>query len=342
VVFRADRAQDGAMRLLHRPAPLSLEEVEGWRAWSVVERDGSYVLSSLTRAEAWEPGRPFVATCTRKQHDAPGARCSCGVYAAADRDELARLGRIAGAAIGRVSLWGRLVEHSRGYRAGSAYPTRIRLVCVVCLGEGHGEPATAVERDTSGDRTRLRPLCDRHADGASLPSARPIEVALLAAYQIDSLPDAPIRQIRRADRPRRGRRVVALAAAAAVAATVAIGALAFAREPKTAKSAALLPPPGLVAHAGRQNGPIPRTGDGLRTVTHAKLVALSPFPTLHCGTITANGVVPTYSCADPSSDAFVENFGPAGEHRYGTCDKQAVAKTRRGDRILCWWPLPTS
>src|SRR5690242_8713747 len=134
---------------LRRPPPLSLEEVEGWRAWSVVERDGVFVLSSLTRAETWEPGRPFVATCARTQHDAPGARCSCGVYAAADSDELARLGRIAGAALGQVSLWGRLVEHSRGYRAEAAYPTRIRLVCVACLSEGRGEPATVVERDTS-------------------------------------------------------------------------------------------------------------------------------------------------------------------------------------------------
>ena len=133
------------------------------------------------------------------------------------------------------------------------------------------------------------------------------------------------------------RRYAVLAAAAAVSLSVAIGAVALtrAREPAT-NSVPPLPPPGLVAHAGRQNGPIPRIGDGLRTVTHAKLAALSPFPTLHCGTMTATGVVATLSCADPSSNVFVENYGPAGEHRFGTCDKRTIAKTVRGDRILCW------
>src|SRR6478609_5779447 len=174
VAVPAARAQDGAVRAFAGSVPLSLDEVEGWRAWSVVERDGAYVLSSLTRAEAWEPGQPFAAACTRTRHEAPGRRCSCGVYAAADPNELARLGRIAGAAIGQASLWGRLVEHSRGYRAAAAYPTRLRLVCVACLSDGRGEPAAVVDRDTSGERARLRPLCETHAGSASLPSARPL------------------------------------------------------------------------------------------------------------------------------------------------------------------------
>jgi hypothetical protein len=328
------------MQLLPRPAPLSLEEVEGWRAWSVVERDGGFVLSSLTRAETWEPGRPFVATCNRKHHDAPGARCSCGVYAAADPNELARLGRIAGAAIGQVSLWGRLVEHSRGYRAATAYPTRLRLVCVACLSDGRGEPAAVVDRDTSGERARLRPLCETHAGNASLPSARPLEAAVLASYQVDLLPDASVRRIQRAPERRSVRRVVALAAVAAI---VAIGPFAFARDRTPAPNpVALLPPPGLVAHAGRQTGPVPRTGDGLRTVTHAKLSALSPFPTVHCGTRTSTGVKPTLSCADPASNVFVQNVGPADEHRFGTCNADTVTVTQRGDHLLCWRSLPTA
>jgi hypothetical protein len=339
VVFRADRAQDGTMQPFHRRMPLSLEEVEGWRAWSIVERDGAYLLSSLTRAASWEPGRPFIATCERKRHEAPGARCSCGVYAAADPDELARLGRIAGAAIGQVSLWGRLVEHSRGFRAAAAYPTRIRLVCVACLGEGHGEPAAVVERDASSARMRLQPLCATHAEGrTTLPSAGSVEAALLAAYQVDVLPDASVRQIRRAAAPR-GKRVAAVAAAVIA---VALGVLAFGRGGAPAPNELVsIPPPGVVAHAGRQDGPVSRTGDGLRTVTHAKLAALSPFPTVHCGTITATGVSPTLSCADPSADVFVENFGPAGEHRFGTCTKRTVVKTLQGDRILCWRALAT-
>ena len=330
------------MRLLSRAIPLSPVEVDGWRAWSVVERDGAYVLSSLTRAEVWEPGRPFAAACTRRPHEAPGRRCSCGVYAAADPNELADLGRIAGAAIGQVSLWGRLVEHSRGYRAAAAYPTRIRLVCVACLSDGRGEPADFVDRDTSGGRTRLHPLCRAHAADVALPPARPVEAALLAAYQVDLLPDRSVRHIRRGEARPRPRRAVTWVAAA-VAVSVLAGAVAFERHRDTsATPAAVIPPPGLAAGAGRQDGPIARTGtDALRTVPRAKLSALSPFPSVHCGTITPTGVEPTLSCADPASNVFVENIGPADEHRFGTCGADTAVITQRGDHLLCWRLLPS-
>ena len=343
LAFGAIRAQDGTVPTVRRSPPLSPEEVEGWRAWSVVERDDGYVLSSLTRAEVWEPAEPFTAACSRSRHHAPGRRCSCGVYAAVDPDELARLGRIAGAVVGQVSLWGRMVEHSRGYRAATAYPTRLRLVCVVCLGEGHGEPAAVVDRDATSARTRLRPLCLDHAEGRSLPSAHPIEAGLLSAYHVEVLPDTSVRRIRRPNAAPPGRRVAALVGAAVVVMSVLVGVFALARhqEPVPVPAVAL-PPPGLVAPPGRQAGPIPRTGDGLRTMTHAKLFALSPFPTVHCGTMTAAGVAPTFSCADPASNVFVENVGPATEHRAGTCDRHTVAITQRGDRVLCWRALQPS
>jgi hypothetical protein len=212
----------------------------------------------------------------------------------------------------------------------------------VCLSKGHGEPAVVVDREASGERTRLRPLCETHAGGATLRAAAPVEAALLAAYRVDVLPDARVRRIRREPDPRRVRRVGVLAAAAALAFAVAIGVAVFGhgREP-TAAAGPSFPPPGVVAHAGRQDGPVARTGDGLRTVTHAKLAALSPFATVHCGTITPNGVQRTLSCADPSSDVFVENFGPVGEHRFGTCTEHTVAKTVEGDRILCWRAMST-
>jgi hypothetical protein len=325
-----------------RSPPLSPEEIEGWRAWSVVERDGGYVLSSLTRAETWAPGEPFVAACSRKRHDAPARRCSCGVYAASDPGELARLGRIAGAAVGQVSLWGRLVQHSRGYRAGAAYPARVRLVCVVCLGEGHGEPADVVDRDASGERVRLRPLCEPHAKGAALPAARPIEAALLDAYQVDLMPDASVRQIQRTIVAKgSSRRLAAWAVAAvlAVSAIVAVGAMARPPEPSSSSFAGL-PPRAVWAHAGRREDPSSVTSDAPRTLPLSKYRYLSPFPTLHCGMITSNDVEQTLSCLDPSADVFVEDVGPAGAHREGTCSSHTVGRTRRGDRILCWRPLP--
>jgi hypothetical protein len=261
------------MRPFGRSPTLFPEEVDGWRAWSVVERDGSFFLSSLTRAEDWTPGEPFVATCSRRRHGAPGRRCSCGVYAAADRNELARLGRIAGAAIGQVSLWGQVAEHTRGYRAGAAYPSRIRLVCSVCLAAGVGEPAVAIAREHSSGRTRVRPLCLAHApDEGSLPPAGVVEAQLLAAYGIDLVPEASVRAIHREQRSwsvPRARWLVAavLTAAMFVAGAVYVNGPSKPSEGTSAAAATTVP-----AQRWHPERPLPlaRNGDALQTIPNAR------------------------------------------------------------------------
>ena len=37
------------------------------------------------------------------------------------------------AVLGRVALWGRVIEHEHGYRARFAYPQRLRLICQFCF-----------------------------------------------------------------------------------------------------------------------------------------------------------------------------------------------------------------
>jgi hypothetical protein len=328
-------------------APLSPEPVEGWRAWSVVEGDGELRLSSLTRAESWEPAAPFVATCPRRHHGAPGRLCSCGVYAGAEPEELARLGRIAGAAVGQVSLWGRVAEHRRGYRAAIAYPSRLRLVCVPCLAQGMGEPATRVDRDPSAP-ARLFPLCERHAEGRTLPPAAPVQERLLQSYLVEMVPDGSIERIRRdprVDRERRRVRRRRTAIALAAFAIVAVGALAQRPRPVApARTAAV--PSNTVQASGRQaqSGvqlPLERSGNGLISSPRLRVLLLTPdqFGEPRCGTITLSDVAPA-ECADPVADVFVEDVGPAGAHREGTCSDATVVITRKGDRILCWRSLP--
>jgi len=326
--------------------PLSPEPVDGWRAWSVVELDGELRLSSLTRAETWEPVAPFVATCARRQHAAPGRRCSCGVYAGGEPEELARLGRIAGAAIGQVSLWGRVAEHRRGYRAAIAYPSRLRLVCVTCLGQGMGEPATRVDRDPSAP-SRLFPLCEPHAEGRTLPPAAPVQERLLQSYLVEMVPDGSIERIRRdlqvdreRRRVRRRRTVIALAAIV----IVAVGALVQGTRPLPPGSTIAVRPtvetPGPQAQSHVEL-PLERSGNGLISSPRLRVLLLTPdqFGAPRCGTITSSDVAPA-ECADPFADVFVEDVGPAGAHREGTCSDATVVITRKGDRILCWRSLP--
>ena len=81
--------------------------------------------------EIWEPGVSFVAHCEIRKHAAPTKDCSCGIYAARDANEAAFYVRYDGdnpyTAIGRVSLWGLVIECERGWRASHAYPACIFL-----------------------------------------------------------------------------------------------------------------------------------------------------------------------------------------------------------------------
>ena len=42
------------------------------------------------------------------------------------------------AVLGRVALWGRVIEHEHGYRARFAYPQRLRLICQFCFWQEPG------------------------------------------------------------------------------------------------------------------------------------------------------------------------------------------------------------
>jgi hypothetical protein len=93
----------------------------------------------------WPPGEPLVAECLRErrplrrpwqkergQHPAPNGTCECGIYALDDPFKLSSyldsgyprrnaFHRV----IGRVSLWGTVIESERGWRASFAYPAHL-------------------------------------------------------------------------------------------------------------------------------------------------------------------------------------------------------------------------
>ncbi len=121
-------------------APDYAEAFEAWRVWRVVRHDGVLALASIVKRTIWPAGEPLEAQCLkalplfdwlrrRRPHPAPEWRCECGIYAAgldcvhtylADAlpDASARV-------IGRVALWGSVVECERGFRASHAYPVRL-------------------------------------------------------------------------------------------------------------------------------------------------------------------------------------------------------------------------
>jgi hypothetical protein len=121
-------------------APDYVEPVVGWRVWYIVEAGGKTRLSSVFHQLVWPTREPLAAVCLRSRfprrrpqgdHAAPAASCGCGIYAA----PLQRVGeyltgprpssRAMCPVIGRVSLWGTVVECAHGWRASLAYPAQL-------------------------------------------------------------------------------------------------------------------------------------------------------------------------------------------------------------------------
>jgi hypothetical protein len=110
---------------------LYVEPIRGWRVWKVT----SGRLYSTVFGTLWPERARLVARCglggrsspggLRGVHEAPSRGCDCGIYGLKSRaDALYLAQQIAQpvlVAVGRVSLWGRVVETERGYRAQYAY-----------------------------------------------------------------------------------------------------------------------------------------------------------------------------------------------------------------------------
>jgi|SRR5579875_1637796 hypothetical protein len=124
--------------------PDFVEPLVGWRAWKVwapaFDSDSCPGLTSIILNESWMPRRRIAAEhnfdLTARCRGLLDLECSCGIYAFKDPDEAfayaARvrdrfLGIANDVALGEVSLWGRVVECERGFRAEFAYPRHIYL-----------------------------------------------------------------------------------------------------------------------------------------------------------------------------------------------------------------------
>jgi hypothetical protein len=93
------------------------------------------LLQSVLYDDVWRPARELVATCA-SGHRAPDEECACGIYAAREPDEALRylVGRdeaqVVGRLLGRVALWGKVIECERGWRAERAYPLEVEVADV--------------------------------------------------------------------------------------------------------------------------------------------------------------------------------------------------------------------
>jgi len=123
-----------------------VEPILGWRIWHVDPDDpGGVRLRSWAHSTVWPAGHRMEARCRSILsmalpawgHSAPRKGHSCGIYALNDREAAEQMLHEIGeagpdfnrlpAALGRVSLWGRVVENTGGWRAQFAYPYDLEL-----------------------------------------------------------------------------------------------------------------------------------------------------------------------------------------------------------------------
>jgi hypothetical protein len=116
--------------------PDSISPIVGYRGWTW----DTMGLKSLC-GERWHPNQSLAARCRASavvgtiagrveghdSHEAPQAKCTCGVYAAKSLEHLRKNGYDRCGIYGEVCLWGTVVEHERGWRAQLAYPKNLFL-----------------------------------------------------------------------------------------------------------------------------------------------------------------------------------------------------------------------
>lgn len=79
-------------------------------------------LESIVQPASWPARAEMVARCViPREHEAPVANCTCGLYAVAELTSVP-LQSLSGSVLGCVALWGAVVEGERGWRAARGYP----------------------------------------------------------------------------------------------------------------------------------------------------------------------------------------------------------------------------
>jgi hypothetical protein len=129
--------------VIKRPSPDYIHTLTGWRGWDV--SDHGY-LESVGTESTWGPKRAIKAICSgNSSHEAPQMACNCGYWSFKSHENLVKA--ISGYAstvkvIGKVEIWGRVIECENGYRSEFAYPSELWLLDegIESLGHIYGVP----------------------------------------------------------------------------------------------------------------------------------------------------------------------------------------------------------
>lgn len=145
---------------LYRPPPAPVvpdytQYLVGWRTWDVGQ---SQLWSVISPDCPWPKRQPFYASFPGYL----GLWSSNGIYAFKTLADLRRRWYYTESVIGTVALWGRVMEHARGYRAEFAYPLRLWMRYIVpkrcgeVLAEEYGVPVTRISHPFTVTAIRMQ------------------------------------------------------------------------------------------------------------------------------------------------------------------------------------------
>jgi hypothetical protein len=110
--------------------PDEIEPYVGYRVWSVLLPE--LLLASPLHLTPWKPRTAAMFHCRQDEnHLAPTPNCGCGFYGTTNAEQVYQYLRVRNPqdelmrVIGEVSLWGKVVPGTKGYRGEFAYPKRI-------------------------------------------------------------------------------------------------------------------------------------------------------------------------------------------------------------------------
>jgi len=123
--------------------PDLVQVITAYRAWRAESVNGQVRLFALGMDVVWEPRQKVEAECIQwaswmmrrlssneawpREHEAPDFHCCCGIWGFKSVENLlSALGQgYKPSVIGKVSLWGRVIETENGFRAQYAYPEEL-------------------------------------------------------------------------------------------------------------------------------------------------------------------------------------------------------------------------
>lgn len=117
------------------PVEITDEPILAWRCWFTLATE-ALLRPIYKRGLAWKPQEAQAALCADEVHAVPDDACRCGIYSVChpmllqevhwDHAPPKGVKPLPGVVVvGQVALWGKVIQHERGWRAQYAYPKQL-------------------------------------------------------------------------------------------------------------------------------------------------------------------------------------------------------------------------